>query len=625
MNKSIAPHEESEQLRVGTYFYTDTTLYKIREVTPETEERNSRFICATISLGRGTDLGIEDFNANSFELNKRSSYRTYRLVPNDLIGGTMEETRKQIHEEYIKSISDLTNYFGEDEKEETALVPTNTSVDQIERAQEAIEEVKNRALILKAMAEATAKSIGLMIDKQNNRINYLMRVLGLLNAYIGVDKEFIIIQDGVPAPKKTKINIRQLILYADEEVGDLTRYEATEIIGGAEYTTYWSGLSAEEMPKFDAWLLENDNYLQIVPEERCVTGIRPRRYVYDRHAENDYILHLIIRNGKQLYRVTMPDIYSGDMLFPPGDEWDEIISEVQKAEKEGREEDIMNARSKQIKVMKKIAFLQGLINNGEILLPLPGAINLFDPDTYQESVNIIRDAENIIGDGHETYKQWKEELNANIKMGSRILIPDIAWGRFLDGNNDTSRFDDRFVNKTPPYPDPGVYTIEKYFPKRQSYRMFPEYWGFLYRPTQEEYISTGGWWQDERRLRKSRITFKVWASDDFVFAYDHVELKDIEYFMGDRLARQNYATMLPILHGLIAELRKEHEAEKNFVTLVANDLDVGEGVVQDAISWWKHKVKLFRPIREDEDKAWRMIRKEIRMNRVRAIEKNKRL
>lgn len=624
VQKGIKPAGEME-LEIGAYYFdnssSDQRLYRVDKIEekPRKDKSGKSPIITWVYYTEIDMSGLYSKRTDKEELPEfvKGYYRNdqKRMVPRHLWRPKMRETLAALRAEALAALQNLDEYFADNQTSNaTAIVPTTGTAQNARQAMDMIAALQDRAILLRQQAEAMAAIVEVQVKLYQTRLSYLQDVLGLLEIYLGMDKEFVLVKDGTPAAATTPITIRQLILCADEEVGDLTRYEATTIFNKK---IFWRGLGAEDMDKFDAWMLENDNYKNIVPEERCVVGVRPR-YHSEREYEKDYQLHLIVRNGEQIHRVTIDDFLIGSMLFPSAKEWDELLVKIAELEedKENREQSLLKEKSRQIAFMEPIAFLQGLINQGEVLLPLPHAINLFDPLSYGDTVQVIRDAEGegMLATGLPSFDVWKKKLNSTLKLGDFVIIADSVdeqIGRKEEAR--ARRFDDRFQHSAPPNPKPGRYVIEKAAEKKFWYSSKPHTeFQILFLPDTEEYLSTGeGWYDHEYRRRKKRVAFRIYADDDFVFAYDNVKLSDVEYYLGNRLERRQYAKMLPVLNQIVTELRAERDAEKDFVALVASELQVAESKVWSAVQWWKRKVKINRSIASDDAKAWRMIRQRI--------------
>ena len=256
-----------------------------------------------------------------------------------------------------------------------------------------------------------------------------------------------------------------------------------------------------------------------------------------------------------------------------------------------------------------ILMMQGLIDRTEIFKPLnKSGINLFNPNTYGDSVRLIFDDENTITSGKPSFKEYIKDINSKIDRGSRIvLVLEDGWNR----KNYSDRFK-RYYSEysVPSAPNDNVYTVEEVQTFKDfsgsDYRYGGSDKGYVikYNPLDTVRNRWDCW--DDGHERKNRLNFFVHYQDRY-FNYDLLDLNEIEYYLNDRIERQNYLYMFPILRK-IKELRLEElKWEKEFVRLVKDRNNCSEDVVWSAVDWWKNKVIWKRPIRKDDAKALRMI------------------
>ena len=82
---------------------------------------------------------------------------------------------------------------------------------------------------------------------------------------------------------------------------------------------------------------------------------------------------------------------------------------------------------------------------------------------------------------------------------------------------------------------------------------------------------------------------------------------------------------MPILKQTLFEKRKEEGDETAFIDLMLHSLHdedpccgISVNDVREAVAWWKEKVIFTRPLRSDDAKAWRMIKKRIKSLTIKA-------
>lgn len=456
---------------------------------------------------------------------------------------------------------------------------------------------KDRAETFRRVIKSKMGRLNNIVDTMKKEISAIQRVIHSIELYLGVNEDVVQISDGAHAPEDTPITIRQLVLYMDEECGDPRERNGR------------LGIDFESVDDFDAWLLEGPKNLhRVFPESKGIVAIKPSRQkrTYSDNpwiqaqcdSENDMV-YLLIRNGEKLYRV-WTSISMDGRLYPGQEEMDKIFEEVERGGFYGDK-----AKDKEFKYKRQSLLLQGIIDRTELLKPMTHLVNLFKPDTYGGLVRFIRDAEPSLVDGHMPYKEWKDEINSRIKVGSRVFLSEIEWSEY---NN--SRFVRYYQKGTQPkLPHSGVYLVEDIAPAN-AFNYQKKSFVIYYNPGGEVYY--GNMWEYDPHPRKNRLGFKVQSSESSVLNYDGIGLDDVEYFIDARLERQNYLNMIPVLWGIREQRIKEMEWESHFVELIAGRNGVPKDLVWEQVEWWKTKNKWKRPIDKDDSKALRMIEKRIK-------------
>lgn len=458
-----------------------------------------------------------------------------------------------------------------------------------------------------------------VIKDLNAQLKKVMKFIGMIELYLGIDEELFQLSEGIIAPPGTPITLRQQVLYADEEIG----------------ITEDHGIDFTELHKFDEWLLKDRNFEKMIPEAKGIVVFKPRRYDKDygdrftnermnRWNRQSYFL---IRNGYNLYRICSDNIQIGERLFPKQSEMNEIMDAMNKTngalvvqEKMSYEEKALVEKvdNFQTRFQKIVLFIQGLISRTEILHPVPDGINFADLDATPDAFNLIRDDENLLAPDKMTYQQWVTSINGSIGTGSRIIY--ISPGK--------SKYETRFLRyyaneySEPDAPDDGIYTLEEFIEKRGKYHSETKEWSPIkynvikYNPGDTIYSRT--YWGDDHE-RKQKVSWIV-KDGDIMLNYDALTVEDIDYYLQCRLERKNYLGILPVLreakHRLLAEL----EHEKDFKTMLKglvmkqnSKLSEAEldAKIEDTVKWWKTKNKWKRPIAQDDAKAMRMIKSKL--------------
>lgn len=634
---------------IGGFYSTDCNIIRIYDVKV---------------LKHGTFIYYE--KARNWECTEWSQYgssninewnRQGYIKLNKTIQEHIEEAKK-----LIKGELSLAEFETNDEEinEETALI-NRTSKESLIAMKNAMTENKTKAELLKSFVnfemqkkkaelESIMNQVKGIVEVWKKKIGKVMKVIDTIELYLGVNEEIFQIQEGEKAPVETPISFRQLVLFMDEEVAN----------------TDDGGLDYNDVEVFDSWLLKNENYKNILPEEKGVVVFRPRRYSKD-YRSDDYIgnamkntankihTYLLIRNGDCLYRIFTEKIIILDRLFPRKTELEELLKETNGYKgKYGEEEAKEKMDDAFYSYRKRAILMQGLIDRTDILHPLPiPNLSMFNLEGTEGKINFIYDDEAALTDGRQGFKAWQKSINELIEPGSRIVVtPNWSYG---DNNYmvETRGFK-YYSNKysIPKSPSTGLYEVERYqeretkfFFNRNSEETKNEIkegnWKFLERRNErcDKYFRTleevhsvikynpggdiySGWGYDSHE-RKNRIAFRIYKNDDFVLNYDQISLDDINYYLNDRANRKHYLNMMPLLRTMKKWRLEEIEKEKDFAMLVLGELiklypklnqDTLKITIDELIEWWKFKNKIKRPIDKDDAKALRMIVKEFQRN-----------
>lgn len=510
-------------------------------------------------------------------------------------------------------------------------------------------EIEKRKKELSKIKEQLYGAVELM----GKQMAKLQRVITTIELYLGVDEELHQIMEGENAPVNEPITFRQQVLFIDEEVG-------VHEDGGLDFT---------DIEKFDEWLITNENYKIVAPEEKCLVVLRPRRYnkdykdPYENATKNVYNrihTYFLIRNGKNIYRIFTEKLVVIDRMFPKRTELMELYEKMQNATWDRDKEKIEN---EMYGFKKRAIFMQGLIDRTTVFHPLPAEnINIFKLDELGNKVRFIYDDEATLPSGRLSFTSWKELINRKIKKGSRVLCT---------GYGGSKDYEDRFLRyyandfNIPKTPNKDIYQVDEYvekttewlreedyfkivesgiehsiiktdekkFSRRSQVHAFDYVKGYLVEYKKTHFIikydaggEVWGGWGKGSSDRKNKVSFKINIHDSNILNYDQIDLEDIEFYLKSRVDRKNYLSMMPVLKELRVMRKKEMESEKSFARLLwdRNMQNVPKGINQndwitrelwsriyESIDWWKFKNEWKRPIEKDDELALRMIEKRI--------------
>lgn len=476
----------------------------------------------------------------------------------------------------------------------------------------------------KAEMQRAIHQMTLMKEHFYSELRKIRKVIQSIELYLGIDEEIVQIRQGDAAPADCPICFRQQMLYMDEE---------TMILDGG-------GLDINSVDQFDEWLLQSDHLNQCLPEQKGMVVFRYRRNTkdygdLDKNWMMDYWnrrTFLLIRNGENVYRIFTENINISPRLFPKREEFQallETLREIKEGKKHFWKSDKDKAEDQRQKYIAQAMLMQGLIDRTDIFSPMPAHINMFDLSATPDAVRLIYDEEDGLPDGRLRFSEWKKEINSKIQEGSRIITAEKGYWHGNGAYVSAKDFSDRFTKyysdySCPALPASGIYTAEEKHEDeiaRYGAGSFADGDGkvltFLYNPKDE--VSFGKNWEWEPHERKNRIRFIFSRDDRFVLNYDLISIEDIDFYLSCRLDRHNYLHMLPLLMQAKKLRIEEIEWEAAFVKMAASEAckeaggkyEDAEKKAWEAVEWWKMKNKWKRPIRQDDEKALRMIKRKI--------------
>lgn len=557
----------------------------------------------------------DDFN--SFKYNWFSS--SIKIESGKNVADYVDKAKKIMTGEIgIESLNDTDT--DDNLNTETSLISKNSKTSLL-ALQNNLEDKKKNAELIKAFVsiemERKKKELDRLREKLNGvievfqkKIKKIMRVITTIELYLGIDEELFQIQEGELAPKDTPISFRQAVLYMDEEIG------------------HWEdgGLDFTNIDWFDEWLIKDNNYKKLLPEEKGLVVFRPRRndkeygvnprYDAQMNHANKFRTYLLIRNGECLYRVYTENIIILPRLFPKKTELQKLMDEIQKENLSSWSEEKKQENVEDLiyQYKKRAILLQGLVDRTEVFHPLPvDKINIFDMSNLEGKVNFIYDDEMLLPSGRLSFWDWHKEINSKIGKGSRILLTGFNK-RDISIRNRIYYYCNEY--NEPQSPPIGIYEVEEYshvetekmyqsnFDKQKliwdekgiEYEVVNvqkdghvinwnredksqpdicenilrvkstfKHLTILYNPGDTVY---GPWGTYDPHDRKKRIRLRIHQSDKFILNYDQISLDDIEFYLTSRVDRPNYLQMLPMLTDMKKWRIQELENEKNFAKLI---------------------------------------------------------
>lgn len=548
----------------------------------------------------------------------------YSLVLEDF-DALMEKAEKIYSGEIMFEDLMSSEQSNQEQSYETALSTNKLSSEQLLEMRDNLDTYHNKIL-------ETKKCVEILISKEKMRmemikkdldnkmmilhkqIKQIMKVIQMIELYCGINEEIFQITEGTPASEDEPINIRQMILYMDEEVAVSDFYG--HVREGFDYTN---------IEDFYKWLSEPVNRDQVIPEQKCIVIMKPRRQsktyynssysdqaARDRWNRESYV---IIRNGDNLYSIFTENLYIYDKVFPNKKELQELINEMSKESAKRREDSFSFTENKFENIINRsrafAILVQGLIDRSDVFKSHDIELSIFKNDNGL--INFIYDDENILTNGRMSFKDWQKEINQSIGKGSRVVLSmPLIYGY---GYNRRSDFSDRwfkFYTEYPDVPDDGLYQVEE-----KKYDAFVKGEKTQQTALIIRYFAGGQYYQygEGYKDRKLKTVFKIYNSDEFLLNYDRISLDDINYYINSRQDRIYYMRSMNTLKKVKEILLAEMEKEKDFITMMSweiqNETKVNEEVAKkmtlECIDWWKFKNIWKRPITKDDAKAYRMI------------------
>lgn len=449
----------------------------------------------------------------------------------------------------------------------------------------------------KSLLNEQLKSFNNQLSQYKSKIREINQMISMIELYCGIEEEVRTITVGQPASIDTKISIRQKILFMDEECA------ISDVYGHLE-----DGFDYNNIDDFCSWLKDSHNRDQVIPEQKAIVVLKPRRYnkdyknPYDNEVLNRYNResYILIRNGENLYLIFTENFYIYDAVFPSKDiakKFFEKISTQDFHKKFGE----VDYRSILERARTFTIFIQGVLDRTTLLHPIKENSNYF---TGNANVEFIYDDDNILSDGRLRYREWVREINKEIKVGSRIVFNKQQFlmdYRYAVGYGECFK---KYYREFPEIPEDGIYEVSEI--------MTNEYYGericFKYKPGGQYYSFTGGY-----KDRTIAVTFCARRSDNWIINYDQLELNDVDYYLNSRIDRPSYNNFIPLLKTVRQQLVKEQQSEQLFIDLIMNNLKLdNKQIALDCITWWKYKNKIKRSIDKNDTLAYKMITNKIK-------------
>ncbi|WP_328373091.1 hypothetical protein OG800_49655 (plasmid) [Streptomyces sp. NBC_00445] len=463
------------------------------------------------------------------------------------------------------------------------------------RLQHLQNDISSRSKRLQELMQAQMRAAHRALQPLRAQAARMEEGIAAISLYLGIEEGIQVLRDGEPAAADTPVTLRQLVLSADQEC-----------MVAAES----GGLDIRSLDEFFAWMLADHKHLdQVLPEPKGIVALVPsrteRRYAQDpwfnaAMKEANAQTFFLVRNGERLF-VVFNELTLKRRLFPAADEFANLFRDyrgrpLQPGSLQWKDaEEKANATRRHY--MKVGLLLQGLVDRTTILHPHPeDGLNLLDQDAIDAGrVVLIPDAEDsyALGDGSERFADWQQRINTQLRPGMRVIVAtkSEAFRDLSYGHSDYRSGHPRLHPTTAEAPDPAtVYTIEQRRPDG----------GLIIR-----YERTDEVWRDGGpRPAKVRASCTVRAEDPFLLAYDEADPAQLRAFLRNRVDREHYVDMVPVINAAIAAKEEERTVEAPFRQMVvgmlmqkhAGSLAEAEVAAVGLVDWWKFANRVHRPL-----------------------------
>lgn len=463
----------------------------------------------------------------------------------------------------------------------------------------ATKELRAQQAALEARLADELAAVRAVLAPLETKVKQLNELVWTVNLYLGREEEIVTLLDGEPAAAHTPICVRQMVLSMDEE----TMLAADT-----------GGIDFRNLDDFDDWVTNPDHLRQVLPEQRGVVVLVPRRRGRDYGDpmtsatlnEKNKRSYWLIRNGNRLFRMTT-DFSVGDLLTPGRDEFADFFTEPGRSGRVPlepgsstwlRAEEKADERKRHY--MRAALILQGLVDRTTVFAPLPApTVSLLQPASYDAGhVQLICDADHALTEPRTPFYQWLTDHNCQLRPGMRVVgaFSSSAFNAMRVREGHYRGCHDRLHPQRAENPVTGeMYMIEE---RRDD-------GGLVIRYDRAREIQTrDGWGHVKFRRAGTRASCILYPRDTYVLPIDLVSVEEMRGYLRSRTERHAYLDMVPLLQAAITAKEDEAAVEEPFRAMLAgqlaltHDLTVEEAAahVTELVHWWKHTTVHFRPL-----------------------------
>lgn len=469
---------------------------------------------------------------------------------------------------------------------------------KIDAAKTHMEAVQQKARNAMRQAEQAMKPLQAQIERMNEGI-------WSIGMYLGAGEEIVPIIGGEIAEPGTPITIRQGTLAMDEE--SLLFADEGDF-----------GEDIDDVEHFHEWLAEHPERIDtLLPEKRGIIAIMPTRAgmsadPWKRRKDNfENQTWFLIRNGERVYRLLVAEFSVGPRMLPRQDEFTGFFTARQYNHETGQYETVSiepgsrqweeaeaSADARARHYMRVALIIQGMLDRTNVFEGVPEHVSALETRSYDSGdIVLLADDENQITSGRKPFKEWQQDLMAQLVPGMRIVG---AWNASGFRELRPERQYDVHMRITPSKAE---------FPPSKPLVVAAAGNGFkaTYPRTKETWVGDG-WGGGEYRIPKTSASVRIDRKDGWVIPLDLITVEDIDYYVNARSQRGEYRNLIPLLLTAREVLRDEAEQEAPFRAAIAQAIVAADGVDHDdavrtadeLVRWWKFGNKWHRPLVSDD-------------------------
>ncbi len=411
------------------------------------------------------------------------------------------------------------------------------------KAQKKIDDL--RAVMLNKVHEL--EEVNKKLKAKIEKFDYVIQTIEL---YAGIKEHIVQLASGTPADESEDITLHQAVIYADEEL-------ALEI----------QDFDWRKFKRFEEWLLKDDNFKKLLPFEKSVVAIKPRRtnMKYSDNSFENFIFNepnkktmFLIRNGENLYSLKSENIALDDRLFPNKNYFEDLQKNPISSYSFPQDRQALVERERK-RYTAVLFLIQGLIDRSDVFAPFKKTVNLMKSHEIPEGISLIYELEASLTDGKPNVIDWMLQKNKLLSKGKRIVALRESFSE-----DDFVRYYEKRAE--PALPTDGIYTLVQN-KNYSDHSYYQQRFAIQYLPQDEVYVPSKGFVK-----RSQRVSINVDINSTAILNYDDTSIEEIDYYLNSRAARSLYFRYVKKLLLFKRIYKQEEENEKAFSMLLISEV-----------------------------------------------------